>query len=64
MNKYTVEFSQKANVQIRNIFSYIAEDSVDIALTMVDTLESRANQLADNPFIGVALSKTGYPFLP
>ena len=64
MSKYTVEFSQKANSQMRNIFSYIAEDNADAALKMVDTLEARANQLADTPFIGIELSKTEYPFLP
>ena len=64
MNKYVVEFSQRANAQMRNIFSYIAEDNADAALKMIDILETRANQLEDNPFIGVELLKAEYPFLP
>jgi toxin ParE1/3/4 len=61
---YTVEFTQRANAQMRGIFSYIAEDNVDTALKMVDTLEARASQLAQTPHIGVPLSKEEYPFLP
>jgi len=61
---YAVEFTQKANAQMRNIFSYIAEDNADAALKMADTLEARASQLAQSPYIGVPLSKEEYPFLP
>jgi len=48
---------------MRNIFSYIAEDNADAALKMVDSIEARALQLEDNPFIGVALPRGEYPFL-
>ncbi|MCL1882688.1 MAG: type II toxin-antitoxin system RelE/ParE family toxin [Defluviitaleaceae bacterium] len=61
---YAVEFSQRANAQMRNLFSYIAEDNPGVALKMVDSLEARANQLANTPFIGVELPKEEYPFLP
>ena len=64
MNKYTVEFSRRANAQLRNIFSYIAEDNATAALKMLDTLEARANQLVDTPFIGIELPNDEYPFLP
>ena len=64
MNKYAVEFSRRANAQLRNIFSYIAEDNVTAALKMVDALETRAKQLEDTPFIGTQLPKDEYPFLP
>ena len=63
MSKYTVEFSRRANTQIRNIFSYIAEDNADAALKMVDALEKRARQLEDTPFIGAELPENEYPFL-
>ena len=63
MNKYAVEFSQRANAQIRGIFSYIAEQNADAALKMVDTLEARARQLEDTPFVGVELREHEYPFL-
>jgi len=61
---YTVEFSQRANAQMRNIFSYIAEDNPSAALKMADNLEARADQLANTPFIGVELPNEEYPFLP
>ena len=64
MNKYAVEFSRRANAQLRNIFSYIAEDNVTAALNMADTLETRAKQLEDTPFIGTELPRDKYPFLP
>ena len=63
MNKYTVEFSRRANEQLRNIFSYIAEENLTAALKMVDTLEMRAKQLEDTPFIGTELPRDEYPFL-
>jgi toxin ParE1/3/4 len=64
MSKYTVEFSRRANAQLRNIFSYIAEDNEIAALKMVDTLETRAKQLEDTPYIGTELPRDEYPFLP
>jgi len=64
MNKHAVEFSRRANAQLHNIFSYIAEENVTAALKMVDTLESRARLLEDTPFIGTELLKEDYPFLP
>lgn len=63
MNKNAVEFSNRANAQLRSIFSYIAEDNADTALKMVDTLETRARQLEDAPCIGVELLQDEYPFL-
>ena len=63
MSKYTVEFSRRANTQIRSIFSYIAEDNADAALKMADTLEAKALQLEDTPFIGAELPENEYPFL-
>ena len=63
MNKHTVEFSRRANIQIHNIFSYIAEDNANAALRMVDKLEERIYQLEDVPFIGIELQKDEYPFL-
>ena len=63
MNKYAIEFSNRANAQLRNIFSYIADDNANAALKMVDKLEARANQLADTPNIGVELPQSDFPFL-
>jgi len=63
MIKYTVEFSQRANAQLVNIFSYIAEDNTNAALKMVDKLEASARRLEDTPFIGAELSKSEYPLL-
>ena len=63
MSKYAVKFSNRANARIRDIFSYIAENNAGAALKMVDTIEKRAGQLADSPFIGVELSQYEYPFL-
>jgi toxin ParE1/3/4 len=64
MNKHTVEFSRRAAAQLRNIFSYIAEDNPEAALNMVDKIEARAKQLESNPFIGAELPQSEYPFLP
>ena len=64
MNKYTVEFSRRANAQLRNIFSYIAENNATAALKMVDMLEKKAKQLEGTPFIGTELPTDDYPFLP
>ena len=64
MSKYVVEFSHRANLQIRNIFSYISENNPNAALTMVETLEVRAYQLESNPFLGTELLKDEYPLLP
>ena len=63
MNKYAVEFSRRANVQMRNIFSYIAESNARAALGMIDKLEARARQLEDTPFIGTELPSEDFPFL-
>ena len=63
MNKYAVEFSRRANTQIRSIFSYIAEVNADAALRMVDTLEAKALQLEDAPFVCAELPENEYPFL-
>ena len=50
-------------MQLRSIFSYIAEDNPDAALKMVDVLEARAHQLEDAPFTGIELPKDEFPFL-
>ena len=63
MNKFTVEFSNRANAQIRSIFSYIAEDNADAALKMLDRLEAKAQQLENTPLIGAELPRDEYPFL-
>ena len=63
MSKYAVEFSNRANAQIRGIFSYIAEDNADAALNMVDKLEARARKLEDTPYIGAELPQDEYQFL-
>ena len=63
MNKYTVEFSRRANMQLRNIFSYIAQDNTTAALKMIDLLEASAMRLEITPFIGVELPKDEYPML-
>jgi toxin ParE1/3/4 len=63
MRKYKVEFSRRANAQIRNIFSYIAQDNATAALKMVDTIEERVNQLATAPMLGIELPEDEYPFL-
>ena len=62
-SEYKVEFSQRANAQIRSKFSYIAEDRPKAALRMVDRIEARAYQLANTPNIGVELPQNEYPFL-
>ena len=63
MSKYAVEFSRRANAQIRHIFSYIAEDNPEAARLMVDSLESKASRLEDTPFLGAELPQNEYPFL-
>ena len=63
MSKYAVEFSHRASVQIRNIFTYIAEENASAALKMVDRLEEKAHQLADMPHIGAELPEKECPFL-
>ena len=63
MSKYAVEFSYRANAQIRSIFSYIAEDNANAAFKMIDKLEARVYQLTDTPYIGMELPQTEYPFL-
>jgi len=63
MSKYAVEFSRRANAQLRSIFSYIAEDDKDAALKIVDMLEARAVLLGDTPYIGAELPNDKYPFL-
>ena len=63
MSKFAVEFSSRANAQIRSIFSYIAEDNAYTALKMVDKLEAKARQLEDAPLIGTELPQAEYPFL-
>ncbi|MCL2146621.1 MAG: type II toxin-antitoxin system RelE/ParE family toxin [Synergistaceae bacterium] len=63
MSKYAVEFSRRANAQIRHIFSYIAEDNPDAARLMVNLLEAKARRLEDTPFLGAELPQNEYPFL-
>ncbi len=63
MSKLKIKFSRRANAQLRNIFSYIAENDAPAAYRMLDTLESRANSLKDTPFIGIELPQSEYPFL-
>jgi len=63
MSNYTVEFSRRANAQIRHIFSYIAEDNPDAARLTVDSLEAKARRLENNPFPGIELPPNEYPFL-
>lgn len=63
MSKYTVEFSRRANMQLRNIFSYIAQDNPAAALKMIDILEANAMRLESTPFIGVELLRDKYPML-
>ena len=63
MSKFAVEFSNRANEQIRSIFSYIAADNAEAALKMVDRLEARAGQFAATPLIGAELPQAEYPFL-
>ena len=64
MSKYAVEFSHRANAQIRSIFTYIVEENANAAVKMVDRLEEKARQLADMPYIGTELPEKEYPFLP
>jgi len=64
MEKYKVEFSRRANLQIHNIFAYISEDNSNAALKVIDALEAKAIQLGRSPFIGIELSNDEYPFLP
>jgi toxin ParE1/3/4 len=64
MSKYAVNFTRRANAQLRNIFTYISEDNPEAALKMVDKLEIQARRLEDMPFVGTELSKEDFPFLP
>ena len=64
MSKYTVEFSRRANMQLRYIFFYIAQDNPAAALKMIDILETNAMRLESTPFIGVELPRDEYPMLP
>jgi toxin ParE1/3/4 len=63
MPKYDIEFTPRASAQMRNIFSYIAEDSPHIALKTVDKIESRVNLLKTNQNLGTELSESDFPFL-
>jgi len=63
MPKLKIEFTQRAAAQIRNIFSYIAEDSPTNALKTVDKIEMRINLLAHNPSLGPELLERDFPFL-
>ena len=63
MSKFAVEFSNRANIQMRSIFSYIAEENANAALRMVDKLETKARQLEDTPFIGTEIPQAEFPFL-
>lgn len=53
--KYEVIRTDKADVQIRDLIYYIAEDSgdVDIALRYLDKLEHGIELLRDQPYCGV-----------
>ena len=64
MSKYKVEFTSRVNIQLRSIFSYIAENNAAAAVKMVDRIEERSRRLADAPFVGVELTQGEYPFLP
>ena len=50
-------------MQIRNLFTYIAQDNPAAALKMAERIEARIQRLAENPELGVALSVDDYPFL-
>jgi len=50
-------------MQLRNIFSYIAQDNPTAALKMIDIFETSAVRLESTPFIGVELSRDEYPML-
>ena len=63
MGKYKVEFSHRANAQLRSIFSYIAEEDPNAALKLVEMLEMRARQLESTPLLGADLQQNEYPFL-
>ncbi len=64
MRKYHLDYSKRALTQLQGILSYIAENNPDAADKMLDTLESRADLLRDQPLIGVELSQKEFPFLP
>jgi len=63
LNKFVIEFTRRASAQLRSIFSYIANDSANAALSMVDMLERRAHKLEKHPLIGTELPQNEYPFL-
>lgn len=63
MSKCRIEFTRRANAQIRNLFEYIAQDDGSAALKMVDRIEARIGRLADTPELGVELPESEYPFL-
>lgn len=58
-----IEFTRRANAQIRSLFAYIAQDNPDAALAMVDRIEARVMRLAKAPDLGVELPQDEYPFL-
>ena len=63
MNNIRIEFTRRANMQIRNLFTYIAQDNPAAALKVVERMEARIQRLEKNPELGVELSAEEYPFL-
>ncbi|MCL2810598.1 MAG: type II toxin-antitoxin system RelE/ParE family toxin [Clostridia bacterium] len=63
MSKYKVEFTRRARAQIRNVFSYIAQESPAAAQKVLDSMDARVHQLAQVPELGVELLGEEYPFL-
>ncbi|MCL2544601.1 MAG: type II toxin-antitoxin system RelE/ParE family toxin [Clostridia bacterium] len=63
MSRHKIEFTRRARAQIRNLFSYIAQDSPAAAQKTLDSIDARIQRLADAPELGVELSEAEYPFL-
>ena len=63
MSKCRIEFTRRANAQIRNLFAYIAQEDASAALKMVERIEARTQRLTETPELGVELPEVDYPFL-
>lgn len=49
MNRYEVEFSRASLQDLDEIFDYVAQDSIENALKLIDRIEKAANQLDTFP---------------
>ncbi len=49
---FTIQWTQSARNDLLEIATYMAKDSVDIALTKIELIEKKVNSLKSFPYIG------------